>query len=353
MTERRKSKLIHIGDVAVGGDSPIVVQSMTKTDTRNVRATVRQIKKLEEAGCEIIRVAVPDREAALALKPIIKAIRIPLIADIHFDYRLALEAIKAGVHGLRINPGNIGSPGKVAEVVKAAKERQIPMRIGANAGSLPKSSAGLPVEERLVEAVMEQVRLVESLDFDLIKLSLKAFDVPTTINAYTRIAARTIYPLHLGITEAGLPPAGIIRSTAGIAPLLWAGIGDTIRVSLTAPPVEEVDAAYQILQSFNLRQRGPIVVSCPTCGRTGIDTARIARQVDRRLKGSQACIKVAVMGCVVNGPGEARDADIGIAGGEGKAVLFKHGKVVRSIPEANILEELMAEIAALSGADCE
>jgi (E)-4-hydroxy-3-methylbut-2-enyl-diphosphate synthase len=346
---RRNSKIIQIGGVAIGGNAPIVVQSMTKTDTRNTKATILQIKELEEAGCELVRVAVPDKQAAAAIRCIRNDISIPLIADIHFDYRLALDAIDSGVDGLRINPGNIGDPEKITTVVKAAKAKQIPIRIGVNAGSLPSDiDPDLPVAERMVSAALREINLLQELDFDLIKISLKAFDVPTTIESYQRIATMVPYPLHVGITEAGVPPAGLIRSTAGIAPLLYQGIGDTIRVSLTGSPVEEVKAAYEILKSLNLRSRGPVLISCPTCGRTEIDVVRITEEVNKRLSSYQKDIKVAVMGCAVNGPGEARDADIGIAGGKGKALLFKHGQKIRSISEDSIIPELIKEIEYLS-----
>lgn len=349
MITRRNSKIIQIGGVAIGGNAPIVVQSMTKTDTRNTKATILQIKELEEAGCELVRVAVPDKQAAAAIRCIRNDISIPLIADIHFDYRLALDAIDSGVDGLRINPGNIGDPEKITTVVKAAKAKQIPIRIGVNAGSLPSDiDPDLPVSERMVSAALREINLLQELDFDLIKISLKAFDVPTTIESYQRIATMVPYPLHVGITEAGVPPAGLIRSTAGIAPLLYQGIGDTIRVSLTGSPVEEVKAAYEILKSLNLRSRGPVLISCPTCGRTEIDVVRITEEVNKRLSSYQKDIKVAVMGCAVNGPGEARDADIGIAGGKGKALLFKHGQKIRSISEDSIIPELIKEIEYLS-----
>jgi (E)-4-hydroxy-3-methylbut-2-enyl-diphosphate synthase len=353
--KRRKSKQINIGSVPVGGNAPVSVQSMTKTDTRDVKATVRQINTLAELGCDIIRCAVPDAQAAEALVDIKKRIRIPLVADIHFDYRLALAALKAGVDGLRLNPGNIGEADKVKKVALAAKERVVPIRIGLNAGSLPayvKTSAGKPktndkklsVAERMVAAALEQIRLLESLDFDLIKVSLKAFDVSTTIEAYRQIADKIPYPLHIGITEAGTPRTGIIRSSVGIGTLLWLGIGDTIRVSLTAPPKEEVAAGYEILKSLDLRQRGPVLVSCPTCGRTEADTVKLAEAVEKRLLKITKPIKVAVMGCVVNGPGEAKDADVGIACGKGKGVIFKKGKQVAVVEEKDFLEALMKEV---------
>jgi (E)-4-hydroxy-3-methylbut-2-enyl-diphosphate synthase len=345
---RRISKAIKLGSVTVGGGAPVVVQSMTKTDTRDVKATIRQIKQLEEIGCEIIRVAIPDAAAARALVDIKKGIKIPLVADIHFDYRLALAALKAGVDGLRLNPGNIGEADKVRKVALAAKERGVPVRIGLNAGSLPKSAdKKLSVSDRLVAVALEQVKLLESLDFNLIKVSLKAFDVPTTIAAYQAIAAKIPYPLHLGITEAGTPRSGVIRSAVGIGTLLWLGIGDTIRVSLTAPPKEEVIAAYEILKSLDLRRRGPVLVSCPTCGRAETDVVKLAQEVERRLLKINKPIRVAVMGCVVNGPGEAKDADVGIACGKGKGVIFKRGEKVAVVEEKDFLAALMREVEGI------
>jgi len=344
MIKRRKSKVIYVGKVKVGGGSPVSVQSMTKTDTRDIKATVSQIKELEECGCEIIRVAVPDMEAAQAIKPIKKKISIPIIADIHFDYRLALAALDAGVDGLRLNPGNINEAEKVAIIVKKAKERQVPVRIGVNAGSLPKSPIdGMSIPKQMVAAALGHV-ILEDLDFDLIKISLKAFDVPTTIQAYRDIAVKVHYPLHIGITEAGTARRGMIRSSVGIGILLSEGIGDTIRVSLTAHPREEVYTGYEILKSLDLREHGPVLISCPTCGRSEIDLGELAAQVENYLATVNKPIKVAVMGCVVNGPGEAKDADIGIAGGKGKAVLFKKGRRVKTIAEKDILQELFREI---------
>jgi len=348
MNPRRPSKPIQIGQVTVGGDAPIVVQSMTKTDTRDVTATTRQIRELEDCGCELVRVAVPDIEAAEAISGIKQGISIPLIADIHFDYRLALAALEAGCDGLRLNPGNITESEKVATIVKAARERSVPIRIGLNAGSLPRTAnPQLSVARQMVDAALKQIRLLESLDFDLIKVSLKAFDVPTTIEAYQDIAPKVPYPLHIGITEAGTPKRGVIRSAVGIGTLLYLGIGDTIRVSLTTHPGEEVIAAYEILKSLNLRQHGPILVSCPTCGRTEMNTIKIAEAVEEQLARIDKPIKVAVMGCVVNGPGEARDADVGIACGKGKAILFKKGKKLRTIDEKDIVTALMAEVERL------
>ncbi len=345
MNARRISKTIKIGDVAIGGGAPIVVQSMTKTDTRNAQATIDQIKELQDCGCELVRVAVPDAEAAGAIVDIKKGIRIPLVADIHFDYRLALQSLEAGADGLRLNPGNIGEADKVKKVAMAARERGVPIRIGLNAGSLPKTdNPRLGVADRMVNSALEQIRLLESLDFDLIKVSMKAFDVPTTIEAYQDIADKIPYPLHIGITEAGTPRTGVIRSTVGIGTLLWLGIGDTIRVSLTAHPREEVIAAYEILKSLNLRQRGPVLVSCPTCGRTEADVVKLAEAVEQRLLKIDKPIRVAVMGCVVNGPGEARDADVGIACGKGKGVIFKKGKKIATVEEKDFLEALMKEV---------
>ncbi|MFC1892801.1 flavodoxin-dependent (E)-4-hydroxy-3-methylbut-2-enyl-diphosphate synthase [Chloroflexota bacterium] len=345
MNRRRASNPIQIGKVTVGGQAPIVVQSMTKTDTRDVMSTIDQVKELEDYGCELVRVAVPDIEAARAITEIKRGISIPLISDIHFDYRLALMALEAGTDGLRLNPGNISDPEKVATIVQSAKGRSVPIRIGVNAGSLPKATKrGLPVAQQMVEAALQQINLLESLDFDLIKVSLKAFDVPTTIEAYRKIAQKIPYPLHIGITEAGTPRTGVIRSAVGIGTLLYQGIGDTIRVSLTAHPREEVIAAYEILKSLNLRQHGPVLVSCPSCGRTEIDIVKLAKEVEEKLAKIDKPIKVAVMGCVVNGPGEARDADIGIACGKGRTVLFKKGKKIGVVEEKDFLTALMAEV---------
>jgi (E)-4-hydroxy-3-methylbut-2-enyl-diphosphate synthase len=345
MIQRRISKAIRIGDVTVGGNAPIIVQSMTKTDPRDVKATVRQIKELEECGCEIIRSAVPDMQAAEALSEIKKGIKIPLIADIHFDYRLALQAIASGVDGLRLNPGNISEADKVAAVVKAAKEREIPIRIGVNGGSLPQDlDPKLTTAQKMVVAAIRHIKLLEDLDFDLIKVSLKAFDIPTTIEAYQDIATKIHYPLHIGITESGPPKSGIIRSACGISLLLYSGIGDTVRVSLSANPVEEVIAAYEILKSLNLRQYSPALVSCPTCGRTEVNLIEIVKQVEERLAKVNKPIKVAVMGCVVNGPGEAKDADIGIACGKGKGVLFKKGEKIGVVDEKDFVDVLMREV---------
>ena len=345
MKPRRISKAIKIGGVTIGGGAPIVVQSMTKTDTRDVMSTINQIKELEKCSCDLIRVAVPDKEAAEALLHIKKGISIPLIADIHFDHRLALTAISVGVDGLRLNPGNISQPEKVVTIVNAARKRDIPIRIGVNAGSLPKATnPKLTTSQKMVAAAMGHIKLLEDLDFDLIKVSLKAFDVPTTIEAYRDIADKIPYPLHIGITEAGPPRSGIIRSVAGISPLLYMGIGDTIRVSLSTHPREEVIAAYEILKSLDLRQNGPVLVSCPSCGRAEVDIIKLAAEVEEQLLKINKPIKVAVMGCVVNGPGEAKDADIGIACGKGRAVLFKKGEKIGVIEEGDFVEALMREV---------
>ena len=349
MIRRRASRVVRIGGVEVGGAGPVVVQSMTKTDTRDVAATVRQIRQLEECGCDIVRVAVPDMVAAEALVDIKRQSGLPVVADIHFDYRLALAALKAGVDGLRLNPGNISDHDQIATVVRVAREREVPIRVGVNAGSLPQeSSANSSVVGRMVDAALGEVRLLESLDFDLIKVSVKAFDVPTTIAAYRAVAERIPYPLHLGITEAGLPWAGGIRSAVGLGILLHEGIGDTIRVSLTtADACREVECAYEILKSLKLRERGPTLVSCPSCGRAETDIVELAEAVEERLRRAEKTVKVAVMGCVVNGPGEARDADVGIACGKGRGVIFKKGEKVRTVDEADFLEALMAEVAGL------
>jgi len=342
---RRISRQLRIGKLTVGGDAPIVVQSMTKTDTHDIPATINQIKELEDCGCEIVRVAVPDKEAAGSLATIKKSVSLPIIADIHFDYRLALGALKAGVDGLRLNPGNIGDKEQIARVVAAAKEREVPIRIGVNAGSLPADfQPKAALARRMVNMALEQIRLMESLDFDLIKVSLKAFDVPTTIQAYQMIADKMPYPLHLGVTEAGLPRTGAVRSAIGIGILLHQGIGDTIRVSLSAHPCEEVFVAYEILRSLGLRQRGPTLVSCPSCGRAEVDIIALAEAVSKRLERIAKPVKVAVMGCVVNGPGEAKDADVGLACGKGKGAIFRKGKVVGTVGTQRFLEAIMAEI---------
>ena len=374
MTNRRVSKPVYVGNVKVGGDAPISVQSMTKTDTRDVSATVKQIKGLEAVGCEIIRCAVPDLEAAQALGEIKRQINIPLVADIHFHYQLALESLNQGVDCLRLNPGNIRDPERVKEVVTAAKEREVPIRIGVNFGSLPPvggigqtrgfsrlfdmvnrlPKAGEAEEgvyslvDHMVATALWEITLLEDLDFDLIKISMKAFDVPTTVEAYTRLAKIVPYPLHLGITEAGTVQAGSVRSAVGLGHLLYQGIGDTIRVSLSGDSREEVTAGYDILKSLNLREKGATLVACPSCGRADIDVVKLANQVDRLVKDLDTPIKVAVMGCEVNGPGESKDADIGIAGGNGRAIIFRKGVKTKVVPEAEMLTALMAEIQEIT-----
>jgi (E)-4-hydroxy-3-methylbut-2-enyl-diphosphate synthase len=347
---RNSTRRILIGNVPVGGGAPIVVQSMTKTDTRNVSATVAQIRRLEKAGCEVVRVAVPDREAAGKLGEIHKRIGIPLIADIHFDFRLALEALEQGVAGLRLNPGNIGSRERVARVVHAARERKVPIRIGVNAGSLEKplqKKYGGPVPAALVESALTHVRLLEDLDFDLIKISLKASDPLSTIEAYQKISRVTDYPLHIGVTEAGLPFSGGIKSAVGLGILLCRGVGDTLRVSLTGDPVLEVRAAYEILRSLGLRRRGVELISCPLCGRSQIPLLPVVRKIEAKVAHWPQPLRIAVMGCPVNGPGEAREADVGIAVGKGTALLFRKGKILRQVKEAEMVEALLEEAEAL------
>ena len=374
MQKRRVSKPIYVGNVKVGGDAPIPVQSMTKTDTRDVAATVRQIKELEEVGCDIIRSAVPDMEAAQAIPEIRKQINIPLVADIHFHYQLALECIKGGVDMLRLNPGNIRDEEKVKLVVQAAKEREIPLRIGVNFGSLPPvggigKTGGfsrhldmvnkLPkagettqdeysIVDHMVATALWEIGVLEDLDFDLIKISVKAFDVPTAVEAYQRIADMVPYPLHLGITEAGTMKSGSIRTAIGLGLLLYEGIGDTIRVSLSSDPKEEVLAGYEILKSLNLRQKGTTLVACPSCGRADVDVIKLANTVDDMLKKIDKKVTVAVMGCEVNGPGEAKDADVGIAAGAGRAVIFRKGQKTRVVAAEDMLSALMEEVEAVA-----
>jgi (E)-4-hydroxy-3-methylbut-2-enyl-diphosphate synthase len=331
----------------VGGGSPVSVQSMTKTDTRNVPATVRQIRALARAGCEIIRVAVPDREAAEALGAITRASPIPVVADIHFDWRLALTALKKGVDGLRINPGNIGARWKLKELVEALKDRQVPVRVGVNAGSLEKDllkKYGRPVPEALVQSAERHIALLREMGHGEVKVSLKASGVRATVQAYRLFAERNDCPLHIGITEAGPLFQGLVKSSLGLGLLLAEGLGDTVRVSLTAPPAQEVRAAYEILRALGLREYGPEIVSCPTCGRCGVDLRRMVAKVERRLEGLRTPVTVAVMGCAVNGPGEAREADFGIASGKGQGLVFRHGKVVARAPEAGLIDALMEEI---------
>lgn len=346
---RRKTREIKIGNVTIGGNNPIAVQSMCNTDTRDAKATISQILQLEEKGCDLVRVTVPDMIAAEAIKEIKAGINIPLVADIHFDYKLALKAIENGIDKIRINPGNIGSDEKVAAVVEACKTKNIPIRIGVNIGSLEKSielKYGR-TPKAMVESAKHHIKILEKLDFYNIIISQKASDVPRTIEAYEMLSKEVDYPLHLGLTEAGTPRTGSIKSAIALGVLLNNGIGDTIRVSLTADPVEEVRVGWEILKSLKLRVRGTTFISCPTCGRTEIDLISLANKVEKELEKVNKPITVAVMGCIVNGPGEAKEADIGIAGGKGKAVIFKKGEILKTVKEDQIYSELMAEIEKL------
>jgi len=348
--ERRKTRKVKVGNVYVGGDAKITIQSMTNTDTRDVEATLAQIRELNIAGCDIIRCAVPDMKAAEALEGICKQSPIPVVADIHFDYKLALKAIENGVSALRINPGNIGSVEKTKAVVEAAKAKNIPIRIGVNAGSLEKSILardGKPTAKGLVESALKHVKILEELDFRDIVISIKSSDVVMMIEAYRLIADKCDYPLHLGVTESGTPFRGTIKSSIGLGTLLAEGIGDTIRVSLTSDPIEEVKVAKEILKALKLKETGLEFVSCPTCGRTQINLIEIAKEVEKRIENINKNIKVAVMGCAVNGPGEAREADIGIAGGNGEGLIFKKGKIIKKVKEEDLIEELMKEIENL------
>jgi (E)-4-hydroxy-3-methylbut-2-enyl-diphosphate synthase len=338
---------IQVGNVPIGGGAPVVVQSMTLTKTHDVDATMAQVGELVSAGCEVVRVAVPKNEDAEALPKLVYLSPIPVIADIHFNASLALKAIEAGVAAVRINPGNIGGPDKVAEVVRAARARRIPMRIGANSGSLPKHLLELAQEdtaEALVEEALEQVRLLESLDYYDFKISVKSSSVPTMIRAYRMLADRVPYPLHLGVTEAGTPGAGSIKSAIGVGSLLMDGIGDTIRISLTADPVEEVKVAWEILKALGLRERGPIMIACPSCGRDNVGVWNLAEAVEERLRAYPQAFEVAVMGCAVNGPGEAGDADFGVAGGRDTGFIYAHGRVLRKVDSEVLVEELFREI---------
>jgi (E)-4-hydroxy-3-methylbut-2-enyl-diphosphate synthase len=338
---------IRVGNVPIGGGAPVVVQSMTLTKTHDVDATMEQIGRLASAGCEVVRVAVPKNEDAEALGTLVYLSPLPVIADIHFNASLALKAIDAGVAAVRINPGNIGGADKTATVVRAAKEKGIPMRIGANSGSLPKHLVELAQKntaEALVEEALEQVRLLESLDFRDFKISVKSSSVPTMIRAYRMLAARVPYPLHLGVTEAGPPSTGSIKSSIGVGALLMDGIGDTIRISLTADPVEEVKVAWEILKALGLRERGPVMIACPSCGRDNVGVWNLAEQVEERLREYPQAFEVAVMGCAVNGPGEAGDADFGIAGGRDTGFVYAHGRVLKKVSSGGLVDELFHEI---------
>ena len=350
MIKRKMTRQISIGDVKIGGGAPISVQSMTNTKTTDTNSTVAQIKALVDAGCDIVRVAVPDMSAAENIYNIKSQVDVPLVADIHCDYRLALKAIEQGIDALRINPGNIGDEERVKAVVEAAKIRNIPIRIGVNAGSLDKkllAKYGKVTAEALVESALEHIRILEKLNFYDIKISLKAHDVPLTLDAYRLMSETVDYPLHLGITEAGTVNTGIIKSAVGIGALLAEGIGDTFRISLTGDPVNEVKVANEILKALGLKEYGPTLISCPTCGRCNIDLPSIAEKVEQRLSGITKPIKVAVMGCAVNGPGEARDADIGIAGGKGEGLVFRKGEVINKVPEDKLVDALFEELDKL------
>ena len=349
---RRKTKQIKVRDVVIGGGAPIVVQSMTKTDTRDGKATLRQIRRLEKAGCEIIRLAIPDEEAATAFGEMRKMVKIPLIADIHFDHKLALSCLEKGVDGLRINPGNIGSKTKVRQVAKMAKDRNVPIRIGVNSGSLEKDllqKHGSVTAEAMVESALRHVRILEDLDFTQIKISLKASDVIRTVRAYQILAKQVDYPFHAGITEAGSLIRGTVKSAVGLALLLREGLADTIRVSLTAPPEEEVRVGYHILSSLDIRRRGPNVITCPVCGRCEVDLFRISSRIEKQLVSVERSLDVAVMGCMVNGPGEAKEADIGLACGRGVGVIFKKGRLFRRVHEEMIVPEFVKEVRILAG----
>ncbi len=347
MFERRNTRQVNIGGVPVGGGAPVIVQSMTNTDTRDAGKTVDQILRLEESGCEIIRVAVPDLDAARAIEPINRGITIPLIADIHFDARLAIASIEHGARGIRINPGNLGGEEKLARVVKAARQENIPIRVGVNSGSLEKTILnryGGPTAPALVASALKNIRLLEDMDYREIKVSLKSSDTLTTIEAYRLLAGECDYPLHLGVTEAGGLIPGTVKSSIALGMLLYEGIGDTIRVSLTRDPVEEIRVGYEILRSLHIRERGPELISCPTCGRCQIDLFKLAEKVENYVRKIESPWKVAVMGCVVNGPGEAREADIGIAGGNGLGIVFKKGELLRKVPEEQLFDTLVTEL---------
>ena len=342
MIKRRKSKQLNIGNVKIGGDAPISVQSMCNTDTRDITSTLNQIKEMADKGCELVRLAVLNQDAANAIKEIVKKSPVPLIADIHFDYKLAIQCINNGIDALRLNPGNIGKKENVEKVVKLAKQQQIPIRIGVNAGSLEKELQNLdiPLSEKMVISALGHIKILEDLDFDLIKVSLKSSDVLTTIDAYRMIAEKIPYPLHLGVTEAGTMRGGLIKSSVGLGTLLAEGIGDTIRVSLTENPVEEVSAGFDILKSLGLREKGVNFISCPTCGRTQIDLIGLAKKVEEKFKNLDMPITIATMGCAVNGPGEAKHADFGIAGGVKEGIIFKKGEIIAKVPEEQLLEKL-------------
>ena len=347
MSKRKQTRQIRVGAVPVGGDAPVSVQSMTNTDTRDVEATVSQIHRLEKAGCEIIRVAVLDLEAAAAIRRIREQISIPLIADIHFDHRLAVASMENGAQAIRINPGNIGGPEKLANVVAAAKQHAVPIRVGVNSGSLEKdilARHGRPTPAALVESALRNVGLLEDFGFYEIKVSIKSSDALTTVDAYRELASQCDYPLHLGVTEAGGLIAGTVKSSLALGMLLYDGIGDTFRISLTRDPVEEIRVGYELLRALRIRERGPELISCPTCGRCGINLFGLAEKVEEHIQTITTPLKIAVMGCVVNGPGEAKEADIGLAGGKGTGLIFKKGKLYKKVPEKELLQVFLSEV---------
>ncbi len=348
--KRRPSRVINLGGVLIGGSHPVVVQSMTNTDTRDAQATIGQIKGLEQVGCEVIRVAVPDMEAARAISQIKKAISIPLIADIHFDWRLAVAAMDSGADGIRINPGNIGGQKKLKKIEERARQLGVPIRVGVNAGSLERDiykKHGGPTPQALVESALRNISLIREMGYDELKVSIKSSDVITTVTAYRLLAQKTDLPFHLGVTEAGGLIPGTVKNSVAIGILLAEGIGDTLRVSLTRDPKEEVQVAYEILRSLRLRERGPEIISCPTCGRCEIDLFSLVEKVEKRAQSIDIPIKLAVMGCIVNGPGEAREADIGIAGGKGVGIIFRHGKIIKKVKEDRLFEAFWQEVEAL------
>lgn len=353
MITRRKTRKIQVGSVGIGGDAPISVQSMTNTDTRDVEGTVAQIHRLEKAGCEIIRVAVLDQEAARAIRHIREQITIPLIADIHFDYRLAVVSMEYGAQAIRINPGNIGGESKLAKVVAAAKQHQVAIRVGVNSGSVEKdilAKYGHPAPGALVESALRNVALLEKLSFDQIKISLKSSDAMTTVDAYRLLASQCDYPLHLGVTEAGGLIAGTVKSSVALGILLYEGIGDTFRISLTRDPVEEVRVGFELLRALHIRHRGPELISCPTCGRCQINLFTLAERVEHYIQHMETNLKIAVMGCVVNGPGEAKEADLGLAGGNGMGIIFKKGKLYKKVPEEQLFDVFVEELQKLEQA---
>jgi (E)-4-hydroxy-3-methylbut-2-enyl-diphosphate synthase len=353
MTTRKQTKQIMVGNVPIGGTAPISVQSMTNTDTRDIEATVSQVEELEAAGCEIIRVAVLDLDAAASITAIRDQIHIPLIADIHFDHRLAIASMEHGAQGIRINPGNIGGPSKLAKVVSAAKAHHVPIRVGVNSGSVEKDilkQYGSPTPEALVASALKNIRLLEDLDFYEMKISIKSSDVLNTVDAYRLLSNQTNYPLHLGVTEAGGLIGGTVKSSVALGLLLYDGIGDTFRISLTRDPVEEIRVAYELLRALRIRERGPELISCPTCGRCQINLFGLAEKVERYIQKIDTPLKIAVMGCIVNGPGEAKEADIGLAGGKGVGIIFKKGKLYKKVAESELYDVFIHEVEQMTSA---